>query len=172
MSRGSAPGPDTLIITQAGETDYPEILMLNERAVPSVNLISAATLRQLHGQAVYLAVARTADELAGFLLVLPHNANYQSPNFQYFRQRYPAFAYVDRVVVAEGWRSRGVGAALYEDLETHLGRAFPLLTCEVNIEPPNPGSLRFHQRLGFRPVGSQETEGGTKRVTLLARNLL
>jgi predicted GNAT superfamily acetyltransferase len=27
------------------------------------------------------------------------------------------------------------------------------LCCEVNVEPPNPGSLRFHERIGFAEVG-------------------
>jgi predicted GNAT superfamily acetyltransferase len=27
-----------------------------------------------------------------------------------------------------------------------------ILCCEVNVEPPNPGSLRFHQRIGFAEV--------------------
>jgi predicted GNAT superfamily acetyltransferase len=33
----------------------------------------------------------------------------------------------------------------------------------------NAPSLRFHERLGFEPVGEQQTEGGDKRVRLLVR---
>ena len=171
MTRGALPAPAALTIGQARAADYPAILELNERAVPSVNLIGPETLRRLHGQATYLGVARCAGDLAGFLLALPQNADYQSMNFQYFRKRYATFAYVDRIVVAEHWRGRGVGAALYGDLEAHLGRDVPLLACEVNVRPPNPGSMRFHRRLGFRAVGSHDTEGGTKRVALLIRTL-
>ena len=43
------------------------------------------------------------------------------------------------------------------------------VTCEVNLEPPNPASLAFHARLGFRQVGEQVTKGGSVRVALLAR---
>jgi hypothetical protein len=44
----------------------------------------------------------------------------------------------------------------------------PVVTAEVNMEPPNPGSLAFHHRLGFREVGQQDTYGGSVRVSLLA----
>ena len=45
----------------------------------------------------------------------------------------------------------------------------PVLLCEVNVKPRNEGSLRFHHRLGFREVGQQDTEGGAKRVSMLAK---
>lgn len=44
-----------------------------------------------------------------------------------------------------------------------------VLTCEVNLEPPNPHSLAFHHRLGFTQVGEQVTTRGTVRVALLVR---
>jgi predicted GNAT superfamily acetyltransferase len=42
------------------------------------------------------------------------------------------------------------------------------VTCEVNLDPPNPRSLAFHERLGFREVGRQATKGGAFTVVLLA----
>jgi len=47
----------------------------------------------------------------------------------------------------------------------------PILTCEVNEVPPNLESMGVHERLGFRPLGRQRTEGGAKRVVLLGLNL-
>ena len=49
-------------------------------------------------------------------------------------------------------------------------RGAPVLLCEVNLVPPNEGSLRFHARQGFEPVGTLDTTGG-KTVSLLAREL-
>ena len=63
-----------------------------------------------------------------------------------------------------------VGQTLYNrvvDLAVDQGRAE--VTCEVNIEPPNPASLAFHSRLGFSEVDRQDT--GYATVTLLARRL-
>ncbi len=161
----------TLTIDQAMEDDYPELLDLNNLAVPNVNAIPSETLACLHSQSVYLGVARTSTGIAGFLLALPCTASYDSPNFQYFKQRYEAFAYIDRIVVNQHLRGRGVGAALYQDLNRMLDGVYPLLACEVNLDPPNPGSLSFHQRLGFNSVGTQQTEGGSKRVALLTKVL-
>ena len=45
------------------------------------------------------------------------------------------------------------------------------ITCEVNTRPANPDSMAFHERLGFREVGRQQTEGGAKEVALLAWEL-
>lgn len=34
------------------------------------------------------------------------------------------------------------------------------LCCEVNVEPANPGSSRFHERLGFKTVKKHTHEPG------------
>lgn len=44
-------------------------------------------------------------------------------------------------------------------------------TREVNLDPPKPGSLAFHRRLGFASVGEQATTGGSVTVTLLAASV-
>lgn len=41
------------------------------------------------------------------------------------------------------------------------------LACEVNTRPRNKDSLAFHERLGFKSVGEQDTDGGQKTVTML-----
>jgi predicted GNAT superfamily acetyltransferase len=148
--------------------DYADILALNDGAVPAVNRIDADDLAGLHHQAEALIVARSNDAVAGFLLALNETAVYASLNFQYFRHRYDRFVYVDRIVVDPGHRRMGIGAGLYEALFDATSSA-PRVTCEVNLRPPNPGSLAFHGKLGFRVVGEQDTEGGDKRVALMAR---
>jgi hypothetical protein len=49
-------------------------------------------------------------------------------------------------------------------------RCAPLLTCEVNLNPPNLGSIRFHNRIGFREVGQQDSKPGLT-VSMLAKKL-
>ena len=106
--------------------------------------------------------------MAGFLLALAERADYASPNFKYFQQTYDRFIYVDRIVVDPAFKRRGIGAGLYEALFARVPDA-PHITCEVNLRPPNPGSLAFHRALGFEVVGEQDTEAGRKRVALMAR---
>jgi predicted GNAT superfamily acetyltransferase len=118
-----------------------------------------------------LAPAEHAWALALNNSEVPHVAAYGSANYRWFCERYDDFLYIDRVVADPAFRGRGVGRALYDHaIEFGRGRA-PLLTCEVNETPPNPDSMRFHENLGFRPLGRQETEGGAKSVVLLGLDL-
>jgi len=52
--------------------------------------------------------------------------------------------------------------------EYELGTGFGHLALEVNVDPPNEGSLRFHERLGFVEVGQQDTPYGI-RVSMQMR---
>ncbi len=84
-------------------------------------------------------------------------------------QRHARFLYVDRIVVAVGTQARGAGTRLYRDVYALASRdAVPLITCEFDIEPPNPASERFHARPGFCEVGRQQLDGGSKTVSLQA----
>lgn len=157
------------LVTPARPADYTAILELNEDAIPHVNSIPFSKLEHLSDQSIYFSVARHDDSVAAFLLVLPETADYDSINFGYFRDRYPRFAYVDRIVVSAPHRGSGLGGMLYEDLARLLPADCPLITCEVNVRPPNEASLRFHQRMGFEAVGEQDTEGGLKRVCLMTK---
>jgi GMP synthase (glutamine-hydrolysing) len=158
-------------IGEARESDYGAILALNEAALPHVSVLSRDALARLHREAYGLFVARDGGAVAGFLLTLTETAEYESPNFLWFRDRYDRFVYVDRIVVGEAWRGRGIGQMLYRELETRAATRCDLVTCEVNVRPPNDGSLRFHRAWGYREVGKQDTEGGTKRVSLQVKRL-
>ena len=71
-------------------------------------------------------------------------------------------------------RSEDCDAALARcaaELERRIAGSTPWLLCEVNVRPLNAGSLRFHHRIGFTEVGQQDTDGGRKTVSLLAKPL-
>jgi len=106
-----------------------------------------------------------------FVIAFDQDADYDSPNFLWFRDRYERFAYVDRIVVADSAHGRGLGRALYEKLfEAAKTAGYPCLTAEVNINPPNPGSLNFHTKMGFESVG-EVTFSPEKSVRYFARTL-
>ena len=159
-------------IRQVVASDLPALATLNNDAVPAVNRLSVPDLARFADMAPYFSVAEADAAPVGLLIALGPGADYQSVNYRWFGARYPAFLYVDRVVVDPGSRSAGIGASLYADLETAaLAAGVPLLACEVNIRPSNDRSRRFHERLGFRGVGIQDTEGGAKTVQLMLRDL-
>jgi len=62
-------------------------------------------------------------------------------------------------------------SALYRRVaEDALARGIDTLTCEVNLDPPNPTSLAFHERQGFVSVGGLPTHDG-RIVNLLQKSL-
>ena len=156
----------TIDYRPAETADFKRILELNESAIPAVNRIALADLEHLHNEAMALIVACSGPEVAGFLLALPETADYGSPNFRYFKRHYDAFAYVDRIVVGSAFRRQGIGAGLYAQLFASASGA--PVTCEVNVEPPTPESILFHEQLGFQVVDHQNTDPG-KRVALMIR---
>jgi len=117
-------------------------------------------------------MARRIGNIDAFLLALDQDAAYDSPNFQWFRARYPRFVYVDRIVVAASARGRGCARRLYNDLFEHARRAgHDRLVCEVNSSPPNPESDAFHAALGFLEVGTASVYGGSRTVRYLSYTL-
>jgi Predicted acetyltransferase, GNAT superfamily len=144
--------------------DAPWALALNEAVGAAVSPLTPARFEALRRASRHaLAVGSEA-----FLLAFDETADYDSPNFLWFRARHPRFTYVDRVAVADGSRRKGLGRALYAALfAAAAADRRPDVACEVNVEPPNPRSDAFHAALGFTPVG--EGAFGAKRVRYLMR---
>ncbi len=170
MRRESPPEAGASVrIRDVTDADLAAVLAINERSIPAMNSLTHERLRWFVRQAVYFRVAVAGQEIAGFLICLAPDAPYGSANFRWFSQRYDDFLYVDRVAVSASYRRRGVADALYRDAAASVGRPYRLLAAEVNLRPPNDGSLRFHERLGFEPVGAQDH--GRVKVRYLVRPL-
>lgn len=143
------------IVRDAGAADHPAVLAMNDAAVPNVNALAPHEWAWLVAHAAYFRVCEDAEGVAGFVLCLPSEVAYWSENHKWFLARYDAFLYLDRVVVAERARGQGIGALLYADVHEFAAGRWPRVTLEVNLEPPNPGSVRFHERLGYERVGTR-----------------
>ena len=156
-------------IRDAGPGDFAAILALNAESEHFLSPLDAPRLERLHGEAAYHRVAASDAGVIAFLLAFREDAGYDSPNFRWFTRQYPQFLYIDRVVVARAAQGRGLGARLYDDIIAFAAaRGVTPLTCEFDIDPPNPASERFHGRYGFREVGRQRLANG-KQVSLQAR---
>jgi len=140
-------------IQNVAPAHLPEILQLNQNAMPMVNSLTPDLLRWLAETAPYFRAAWLDDRLAGFLVALDETSTYASPFFDWFRQRYPRFIYLDRIVVADWTRRRGVGLALLADVaEFTQERGCPLAS---DLYADNDASLAFHHKFGFEEVGRQ-----------------
>jgi predicted GNAT superfamily acetyltransferase len=97
---------------------------------------------------------------------------YQSMNYRWFSENFEQFLYIDRIMVSPDFRRRGVATLIYDELGQVCQQAgLQRLTCEVNIMPPNPGSLALHESIGFIQAGTQKTDGGKKEVSLLVKEV-
>ncbi|KAI9010259.1 putative Acetyltransferase, GNAT family [Hyaloraphidium curvatum] len=115
-------------------------------------------------------VRAEADGLA-LIVAFDETCDYDNPNFSWLRKRFPRFYYIDRVVVGEAARGRGLARRMYAELEQRTrAEGRERLVCEINAVPPNPQSDAFHQALGFFPVGEQKLGGG-KIVRYWAKEL-
>ncbi len=144
--------------------DLPAVLALNNAYAAQVNELTTETLEALVALAAH---ARVEESGRAFLIALSEATPPHGPNHGWFAARYPAFLYIDRVVVAAAAQGRGIARRLYEDLAaTAVGRP---LCCEVNVVPANPGSLAFHERLGFVACGEADDPRNGKRVRYFVR---
>ena len=154
-------------IQPSAEIDFTHIVELNKAALPAVNLLNEPDFRKLFSQAEYFHTLWLNQEVIGFLIALGPGATYNSPNYRWFELHYDQFLYIDRIVIDPIHQGLGYGRMFYDNLRASAGQQFPMITCEVNLRPKNEASLRFHRRYGFRQVGTQETEGGAKQVSLM-----
>jgi uncharacterized protein len=151
-----------------GSTLEAALLALNNAHAMELSWLEPERLRKMVGEAF---LARRIGTVDAFLLAFDQDADYDSPNFLWFRARYERFVYVDRIVTAVHTRRRGLARQLYLDLfDAANGARHERVVCEVNADPPNPVSDDFHAAFGFVPVGLGETHGGRKTVTYMARS--
>lgn len=145
------------------------VLALNNAHEVELSRLDSGRLTALLARAFY---ARVIGHAGAFLLAFDEGAEYDSPNYLWFRGRYPRFVYVDRLAVAPAARGRGHARRLYADL---IGRATAaghgVVVCEVNSDPPNPASDALHDALGFTEVGRAVLHGGGKTVRYLASSI-
>ncbi|HEY4171610.1 MAG TPA: GNAT family N-acetyltransferase [Rhodopila sp.] len=146
-----------------------DLLALNNAHAQELSFLDLDRFTVLAGMAF---LARRIGHADAFLLAFDQDADYDSPNFLWFRSRYVRFVYVDRIVVASSARGRGYARRLYRELFEHAYRTgHKHVVCEVNTDPPNPASDAFHTALGFVAVGAATIHGGSKTVRYFCREL-
>lgn len=159
----------TTPILPVNPADEPAILALNNEHAAELSWLEPERLSFLLGEAFH---ARRIGALEAFLMAFDQDASYDSPNYLWFRERYPRFVYVDRIVVANAARGRGHARRLYLDLfDRAAANGHTIVTCEVNADPPNPASDAFHAALGFAEIGSASIHGGAKTVRYFVREI-
>ena len=77
---------------------------------------------------------------------------------------------IDRIVIDSRFRRHGIGRVFYSDILSFAEIRYPLLTCEVFIEPRDDVSLVFFGTNGFHEVGQQILQNG-RRVSMMIKEM-
>ncbi len=148
-------------------SDIDAMWAINEQGLPGTGKVSKEEIGQLLEFSSLSVGVFDQSELLGFVICLPPNTAYGSLNYAWFNEHYDSFVYVDRIAVAEEKRNRGVGSSLYNHVVSYSEQHRVPIAAEVNRNPPNPGSMRFHHRFDFEEVGVLHHE--EKSVTMFVK---
>ena len=161
------------MIRDYSPSDADQVVALNAACEPEVGPMDEIKLAAFADWAPYFRVVESDDRIVALLIGLDHGAPYGSPNYGWFVDHLDRFAYIDRIAVDESQRGKGWGPALYRDFEQWArDSGLPQLCAEVNVVPPNPRSVRFHEIYGFVQLDEFEPTGSPDyRVVMLAKQV-
>lgn len=132
--------------------DHDAVLALNEQNVVKLAPMDDARLVELAALADRFSVVELDGEFAGFVITFAAGSSYDSENYRWFSERHDAFYYLDRIVLDDRFRRRGLGTFVYDEIE-RIAKQHQRLVLEVNLVPRNDASLAFHDRRGYVEVG-------------------
>ncbi|HET6652813.1 MAG TPA: GNAT family N-acetyltransferase [Nocardioides sp.] len=137
----------------ATDADVAAIVALNERNVVKLAPMDAARLDELRELADRVDVLDVDGAFGGFVITFGPGTTYDSDNYRWFTDRHgDGFYYLDRIVLHEDFRRRGLGGFVYDGVEA-IARKHGRMALEVNLVPRNDASLAFHRARGYVEVG-------------------
>jgi uncharacterized protein len=158
----------TDVLRPMTDDDVERVLALNAAHVELLSPLDRPRLDALRRWSTRCDVILAERAVAGFVIVMGPGTDYDSANYRWFTDRYgDAFHYLDRVVVDDAFRRRGLASAVYDVVEAEAAES-GRLALEVNVDPPNEGSLAFHRARGYTEVGQLGPSGHI--VSLMVRS--
>lgn len=154
-------------------SDCEEVLRINAESQPGVAHLDRTEFERLASlQNEHLVMGGPKNALVGYLLAFPSDTPYDGEEFISLTNTSPGpFIYIDQVAVSTDVRRTGAASRLYQATELAAQRrGIQVISCEVNLLPPNPGSLAFHRSKGFFQTGVMETQDG-RTVALMSKQL-
>lgn len=147
----------------------------NQASVPGVSGETMEDLSKWIALSTCFVATDEMDQPLGFLTLIElGKLAYPSDNLRWFEtyaaQDRKSVIYVDRIALLPEARGKRLGEALYQAAFSYFSE-LDEIGCEINNLPPNPGSHRFHQRLGFHQIGGQIFVEGEKSVAYYVRAL-
>ena len=147
--------------------DISEIWEINEQGLPGTGKVNHEEIKALLEISELAIGVFENSKLLGFVICLLPGTNYGSLNYAWFNKKYDKFIYVDRIAVLQTHRNQSIGSLIYQKVVDYSKQHKVPIAAEVSLDPPNPGSMRFHYRFDFTEVGVFEHE--SKSVTMMLR---
>ena len=152
-------------------TDYDaaDVLALNEAEVEMLAPMDERRFSELRELAHRFDVVEVDGAFGGFVITFAPGSAYDSENYRWFGDRHrDRFYYLDRFVLLDAQRRRGIGGRVYDEVEREAA-GFGPMTLEVNLVPRNDASLAFHAARGYVEVG--RLGDPAHRVSLLEKRI-
>ena len=131
-----------------------QIYFLNQENTPGVgSLSSTKELQNLLRQSSKNYYVFFKNKIIGFMICFREKSAYNSKNYEFFKKKESKFLYVDRIAISDKYRRSGIGKTLYLKIKSLAANNDWPVCCEVNTDPLNEISIRFHKDLGFTEVG-------------------
>ena len=136
-----------------------EMHCINQENIPEVgNVSEIEDFKVLVNWSEHIFVYKSEEVIKAFVLCMREGNSYHSENYKYLSKLFPKFLYVDRIVVQENFRRKGIAKKIYSKvISTAKDNNLDVL-CEVNTIPSNEPSLVFHEKMGFEEVGTNDFE--------------
>src|SRR5260221_13140432 len=92
---------------------FPAILTPNRQSEAFLSPLDRPKLNQISNEAEFFQVTTSLEGLVGFLLAFLPEANYDNPNFFWFKARYEHSIYINRAVLSEDFRGLHLATSVY-----------------------------------------------------------
>jgi uncharacterized protein len=135
--------------------DHPNTLLeINNAAVPDIGVLNPVKAQWLVEHLMMPGLVLLDGQTAGIIVVLNEHCGYDSDYYRWFTDRYENFLYIDRIVVAAWARGKGVAKQIYQMVEQTAQEYELAIVADVYSEPPNVPSLKFHEAMGYKIIGT------------------
>jgi len=148
--------------------NYDFILSLNEQNIEVLSPIFKGELCFFERTADLFELVCIDGLPVGFCIALREDIKeYDLRCYRWFRERYPKYLYIDRIVVSEKYRRLGIGKRIYNIIFNQAWKnGVKFVAAGITTAPYNESSLKFHQALGFSEVGEETIRNGTVKVSM------
>ena len=134
-----------------------QIYFLNQKNTPEVgSLSSIKDLQNLIRLSSINYYVISQDKIIGFIICFREHSTYDSENYKFFSKEERNFLYVDRIAISHKYRRFGIGKNLYLKIEQMAVSNNLPICCEVNTDPLNEISIKFHKDFGFFEIGNRK----------------